>query len=174
MPVPQNKKELIAAIELNFAKLLKELDGLTESVAQERSIEGHVKDSVITLKELLAYLLGWGQLVLKWNKGKEGGLPVDFPETGYKWNELGKLACKFYNDYEGLTYNEVKEALMATVSDIMELIDRKTDEELYQEDWYGKWTLGRMIQFNTSSPYSNARNRIRKWKKKSFLKFVSS
>ncbi|MFX4153989.1 ClbS/DfsB family four-helix bundle protein [Aliarcobacter butzleri] len=58
---------------------------------------------------------------------------VDFPETGYKWNQLGKLAQKFYEDYK--------------------------------ISWHEKWTLGRMIQFNTSSPYANAKARIRKWKK---------
>ena len=26
------------------------------------------------------------------------------------------------------------------------------NDELYQKTWYEKWTLGRMIQFNTSSP----------------------
>ncbi|WP_341476959.1 ClbS/DfsB family four-helix bundle protein [Sphingomonas oleivorans] len=31
--------------------------------------------------------------------------------------------------------------------------------------WYGKWTMERMIQFNTSSPYDNAGGRLRKWKK---------
>ncbi|MFE3838233.1 ClbS/DfsB family four-helix bundle protein [Pseudogemmobacter sonorensis] len=31
------------------------------------------------------------------------------------------------------------------------------------QPWYGKWTKGRMIQFNSTSPYANARGRIRKW-----------
>ncbi|WP_353959734.1 ClbS/DfsB family four-helix bundle protein [Corynebacterium atrinae] len=25
------------------------------------------------------------------------------------------------------------------------------------QPWYGKWTMGRMISFNTSSPYADAR-----------------
>ncbi|HGU7194519.1 TPA: ClbS/DfsB family four-helix bundle protein, partial [Yersinia enterocolitica] len=35
---------------------------------------------------------------------------------------------------------------------------------------YGKWTMGRMISFNTSSPYSNACSRLRKWAKENNLK----
>jgi len=31
--------------------------------------------------------------------------------------------------------------------------------------WYDKWTFGKMIQLNTSSPFKNAKDRIRKWKK---------
>jgi len=52
-----------------------------------------------------------------------------------------------------------------TVLKIVELIEQKTDMQLYGVSWYEKWTLGRMIQFNTASPYQNAVGRIRKWKK---------
>ncbi|MGI1213336.1 ClbS/DfsB family four-helix bundle protein [Escherichia coli] len=31
--------------------------------------------------------------------------------------------------------------------------------------WFKKWTMGRMISFNTSSPYANANGRLRKWAK---------
>jgi hypothetical protein len=47
----------------------------------------------------------------------------------------------------------------------MELLEQKTNIQLYGVTWYEKWTLGRMIQFNTASPYQNAVGRIRKWKK---------
>ncbi|EPE9290931.1 ClbS/DfsB family four-helix bundle protein, partial [Escherichia coli] len=36
---------------------------------------------------------------------------------------------------------------------------------LYGRPWYTKWTMGRMISFNTSSPYANANGRLRKWAK---------
>jgi len=87
---------------------------------------------------------------------------VDFPETGYKWNELGKLAQKFYKDYEDIDFNTLCSKLDETVSEILNLIQQKSNTELYEVSWYEKWTLGRMIQFNTSSPYTNARGRIRK------------
>ncbi|MCY4290708.1 MAG: ClbS/DfsB family four-helix bundle protein [Roseovarius sp.] len=41
----------------------------------------------------------------------------------------------------------------------------QTDGQLYSALRYGKHTMGRMIQFNTSSPYANARTRLRKWKR---------
>ncbi|WP_207909110.1 ClbS/DfsB family four-helix bundle protein [Pedobacter sp. ok626] len=45
----------------------------------------------MSINNLLAYLIGWGELVLKWNRKKDNNEPVDFPDTGYQWNELGKL-----------------------------------------------------------------------------------
>lgn len=38
-----------------------------------------------------------------------------------------------------------------------------TATELYGANWYEKYTAGRMIQFNTASPYKNARSGIRAW-----------
>lgn len=39
----------------------------------------------------------------------------------------------------------------------------RSNDELYGKAWYGELKKGRMIQFNTSSPYANARSRIRSW-----------
>ncbi len=40
------------------------------------------------------------------------------------------------------------------------LVESYSDEALYQQQWYGKWTRGRMIQFNTASPWNNAASRL--------------
>ncbi|WP_218665788.1 ClbS/DfsB family four-helix bundle protein, partial [Acinetobacter sp. Colony158] len=40
-----------------------------------------------------------------------------------------------------------------------------TNSELYEKSWYNQWTMGRMIQLNTASPYLNAKNRVSKWLK---------
>ena len=47
----------------------------------------------------------------------------------------------------------------------MSSIETRSNNDLYGRLWYGKWTMGRMIQFNTSSPYTHARGRLRKWLK---------
>jgi hypothetical protein len=119
----------------------------------------------MSLNNLLSYLLGWGELVVKWVNQRDRGEPVDFPEKGYKWNELGLLAQKFYADYQTDDYLLLCKKLDGAVQAILLLIESKTNEQLYVESWYNQWSLGRMIQFNTSSPYANATIRIRKWKK---------
>lgn len=170
MAVPTNKKELINAININYSKLKKELSTIPDELTSIQELEGHSKGTLMSINNLVAYLVGWGELVLKWNKKKDKKETVDFPETGYKWNELGKLAQKFYKDYQNDDILTLTEKLDKTVEQILSLIENKTNEDLYEVDWYEKWTLGRMIQFNTSSPYTNARGRIRKWKKQRNLK----
>lgn len=88
-----------------------------------------------------------------------------FPDTGYKWNELGRLAQRFYADFAELGYPALLQRLDAAYTRIVARIEAENDVSLYDEPWYEKYTMGRMIQFNTSSPYANARSRLRKWKK---------
>ena len=165
MAVPQNKEELLHAIRTNYQKLNAEIAGISENQAQVPELEGHAKGTKMTVVNLLSYLCGWAALVLKWQERKELGLPVDFPETGYKWNELGKLAQKFYLDYEGESLETINRKLEQAVEQILNVVENKSNEALYGLPWYDKWTMGRMIQFNTSSPYANALGRIRKWKR---------
>lgn len=165
MSIPSTKEELLNAIEVNYAKLKIDLENISKINASLKQLEGHSKNSLMSVNNLIAYLIGWGQLVLKWNEKKQNGLEVDFPETGYKWNELGKLAQKFYDDFENDDFEILCSKLDRTISEIIVLINQKSNAELYEINWYEKWTLGRLIQLNTASPYKNASQRIRKWKK---------
>ena len=170
MAVPTNKEELQKAITENFSKLIKELSTIPYEMTTTQELDGHSKNTLMSINNLVAYLVGWGQLVLKWNDKKSKGLEVDFPETGFKWNELGLLAQKFYKDYEKDDFKTLNEKLDKTTNEILKLIESKTNGELYEMAWYDKWTLGKMIQLNTSSPFKNAKDRIRKWKKIKQLK----
>ncbi|AOM78667.1 ClbS/DfsB family four-helix bundle protein [Pedobacter steynii] len=165
MAVPLDKEALLTAIQTSYQKLKGEIAHISEDQAIKAELEGHVKGTKMTVLNLLSYLCGWAELVLKWEKGKKEGRPVDFPETGYKWNELGKLAQKFYVDYDGDNLETISRKLDLAVERILSLVKEKSNEELYGVPWYDKWTMGRMIQFNTASPYVNARGRIRRWKK---------
>jgi hypothetical protein len=170
MSIPKNKKELVLEITSTYQKLREDLKNIPEKLVNIQDLAGHAKGTKMSICNLVAYLIGWGQLVLKWHKMKDQGKEPDFPETGYKWNELGKLAQKFYVDFSDYDYTALLHKLDVTVKAILKLIDSKNNQQLYVVPWYTKWTMGRMIQFNTSSPYKNARNRIRKWKKQHQIK----
>ena len=165
MAIPKNKEELLHSILGNYEKLKTELAGIPSELAGIRALEGHSKNTVMSVNNLLAYLVGWGQLLLKWSDRKDKGLEVDFPETGFKWNELGRLAPKFYQDYEQDDFQTLISKLDNTTYEVLKLVESKTNNELYELAWYDKWPLGKMIQLNTTSPFKNAKDRIRKWKK---------
>ncbi|MFT3689847.1 ClbS/DfsB family four-helix bundle protein [Paenirhodobacter sp.] len=165
MSVPSSKAELLDAVSATFGKLMTDLARVPPEIARQASLEGHAAGTLMSPADLVAYLLGWNELVLKWLKMDDCGEVVDFPETGFKWNQLGLLAQKFYADYQYLEWPELLTRLTAANIQIIEAISSRSDDELYGRPWYGKWTKGRMIQFNTSSPYASARSRIRKWLK---------
>ncbi|WNU98966.1 ClbS/DfsB family four-helix bundle protein [Enterobacter sp. DTU_2021_1002640_1_SI_PRY_ASU_LCPMC_013] len=165
MSVPQTKAELLLAIDKNFSKLISYLNSIPPDITSDSSMDGHVMGTEMSVRDLVSYLLGWNSLVVKWITADAKGLPVDFPETGYKWNQLGLLAQKFYSDYNELNYDLLVSELQTVKNEIIKLIDARTDEVLYGKPWYTTWTMGRMISFNTSSPYANANGRLRKWAK---------
>lgn len=167
MAVPQTKQELLDAIRTTYQKLATDLASVPIERAKEATLEGHAQGTQMSVANLVAYLIGWNLLVLKWCDAKGRGLPVDFPETGYKWNELGRLAQKFYSDHASADYPDLLRQFADVQARIAALVEHESDASLYGAPWYEKYTQGRMIQFNTSSPYANARARLRKWKKAS-------
>ncbi|RGP38704.1 ClbS/DfsB family four-helix bundle protein [Pseudotabrizicola alkalilacus] len=160
--VPTSKAELLAAIELSFDRLMADLARVPEAQARAVVLEGHAAGTMMSPADLVAYLIGWNELVLKWLDRDDRGAVVDFPETGFQWNELGLLAQKFYADYREMDWAALLARLTAAKARLVDTITARSDAELYGGPWYGKWSKGRMIQFNTSSPYANARGRVRK------------
>ncbi|WP_353299404.1 ClbS/DfsB family four-helix bundle protein [Sulfitobacter pacificus] len=169
MPIPTSKSELLGAITDRFAKLDRALDAVPAELADEKTMEGHAKGTFMSPNNLVSYLIGWNVLVLKWLEHDRNGETVIFPEVGYKWNQLGELAQKFYRDYSEHSFDENRDQLARVKDRLIAEISERTDDELYGSPWHGKWTKGRMIQFNSSSPYENARGRIRKWLKQKTL-----
>lgn len=166
MPIPQNKLELSTAIQDTYAKLKTDLESIPLSHTQKKELPGHAKDTLMSVENLVAYLIGWGELVLKWERKNAKGQAIDFPEKGFHWNELGLLAQKFYKDYEAFRYPALLKKLDQVVHKIFKLIEKTSEEVLYDTPFYNQYPLGRMIQLNTSSPYKNARARVRRYKVK--------
>lgn len=140
-----------------------------ESLSRKCELEGNVKGTQISVCDTVAYLVGWGKLVLKWHSLKSRGLPVDFPETGYKWNQLGLLAVSFQERYSNWKYKDLLNELDSTINELIALVSSLSNDQLYETTWYEKWTLGRMIQFNTSSPMKNMRAKVRRFNKNNRL-----
>ncbi|GAA1824437.1 ClbS/DfsB family four-helix bundle protein [Nesterenkonia flava] len=163
MAVPQSKVELQEAIRSSYDKLAADLARVPEAMAREASMPGHKTGSLMSPADLVAYLVGWDELVLSWHAQRNEGRVPELPAPGYSWNALGDLALKFYADHAKDSSSSLLRQLETAKTAILELVDGLDDAELYGEAWYGKYTAGRMIQLNTSSPYSNARTRVRAW-----------
>ncbi len=94
MAVPTNKTELIEAIQKNYTKLIEDLETIPPELTEKKEMEGHVKGTQMSVCNLMAYLVGWGNLVLKWHSVFSGGKMPNLPETGFKMDEI-RLAHGF-------------------------------------------------------------------------------
>ena len=70
MAIPKDKDELLKAIADNYQKLTKELASIPIDLTEKKELDGHSKNTLMSINNLVAYLVGWGQLVLKWNDKK--------------------------------------------------------------------------------------------------------
>lgn len=165
MPVPKSKSELLSAIEGNYRKLREELRTIPPELTRSQRMPGHRKGTTMSVCDLVAYLIGWGELVLKWHHLRDQGQEPDIPETGFKWTELGQLAQKFYADHEDERFGALLKQLDQVKGRIIQLVESKTNAQLYGAPWYKIYPMGKMIQLNTASPYRNAHGRIRRWRK---------
>lgn len=169
MAVPQNKDELLHAVTDSYDKLVADLGRVPPERARDASMPGHKAGTEMSPADLVAYLIGWNELVLSWHALRAEGVEPEFPAPGYAWNELGELAQQFYADHADASWPELLDRFASAKARIVELIEGLSDVELYGSPWYGKYTAGRMIQFNTSSPYVNARGRLRAWLRQNAL-----
>ena len=168
MAIPNSKQELVEAISTTYAKLAQELARVPPALARDPVLEGQVKGTRMSVCDLLAYLVGWNERVLHWHAQLRDGKRIEeiaFPAEGFTWNALGNLAQRFYADYAELSMDELLQRQQQAKDQLLALIESHDDAQLYGQPWYTHYTMGRMIQFNTSSPYANARTRLRAWLK---------
>ena len=163
--ISKNKEELLSSIENAYGKLFADYVEIPTNYSREIGVEGNIKNTIISVSDTLAYLIGWGHLVLKWYELRTKEVEVEFPEKGFNWNELGKLAEHFHKTYKNWSYEQLLSEFQSTTQKILKLINSLSNDELYGQTWYKSYSLGRMIQFNTSSPMKNIRTKVRRFKK---------
>lgn len=163
MAVPRSKAELLAAIETGYARLAEDLARVPPERARERTLPGHAAGTLISPADLVAYLIGWNELVLSWHDQRRRGHEPAFPAPGFTWARLGALAQSFYDAQSRTAWPALLQRLETAKEAIVALVVSLDDDRLYGAAWYRTHSAGRMIQLNTSSPYANARRRLRAW-----------
>lgn len=162
----------------NREELISEISKLSKLFIQEfNDIDEKDKDKLIdgvdrTPAQMIAYQLGWMNLILDWEKQEQKGEDVITPAPNYKWNNLGGLYESFYKKYKEYSLKELCIIFTETEEQIIELINSYTDVELFQQGgrkWSSStpsnWAIWKWIHINTVAPFKTFRTKIRKWKK---------
>ena len=164
-----NKLELIEAIKSNASLFIKEYYDIEET--SMKKIDEEIEYSPF---QMLAFCIGWMDLVLSWEDEEQKGIQETSLATEWKWNDLGWLYQNFYNKYSNYSLNELINTFNQKVKSIIDLVNNLSVEELFEEgkrNWAktnGKeFSVCRLIHLNTIANFKNFRGKIRKWKKKS-------
>lgn len=161
------KKELIFEIEKTANLFIQEFNDIKE--AQKDVMVEEIDRPPV---QMIAYQLGWLNLLMNWDRDELTGKEVTTPALGYKWNELGGLYQSFYTQYENYSLSELKNEYIETVAKFVEWVDSFTEKEIFEQDvrkWASstpsKWPIWKWAHINSVAPFKSFRTKIRKWKK---------
>ncbi len=162
-----DKKDLIAEISKTADMFIREFEDIREA---DKDIRFQEADR--TPGEIIAYQLGWMNLLLQWEHDELEGKEVITPAPGYKWNRLGDLYQEFYDRYQNYSLQELKETFTDTVLKITVWVNKFSEDELFipgGRKWASStpsnWPVWKWIHINTAAPFKTFRGKIRKWKK---------
>ena len=162
-----SKKELIDEINKRAVLFINEFSEITDE-----NKDTFVKEVDRSPAQMIAYQLGWMNLILLWEEKNKNNETVITPSENYKWNNLGRLYQSFYKKYENYSIKKLIAEFNITVKKITDLIEIYTEKELFeknQRQWASStpsnWPIWKWIHINTVAPFKTFRTKIRKWKK---------
>ena len=162
-----SKKELIDEINKRAVLFINEFSEITDE-NKDTFIDEVDKSPV----QMIAYQLGWMNLILLWEEKNKNNETVITPSENYKWNNLSGLYQSFYKKYENYSIKKLIAEFNITVKKITDLIEIYTEEELFEQNqrqWASStpsnWPIWKWIHTNTVAPFKTFRTKIRKWKK---------
>ena len=165
MPRPKSKTELLGLSKENFNKLL----GLIENMPLEEQQKDFPKGTMNrNIRDILMHLHHWHLMMLDWYKVGMSGQKPDMPSKGYTWRTVPALNRWIWEQYNHVDLEEAKVSFKNSYQELRKVINRHTDEELFEKKrykWTGTTSLGSYLVSATSSHYDWAIKLIKKAKK---------
>lgn len=153
------KKDLLSVTGTEWDKLVDLLDELPAMLRLEKDEDG------ISPKDIVGHRAHWIELFLGWYRNGLAGKEVHIPAPGYKWNESKRYNADLRARQSGLSWASARLMLEANHDELLALIERLTDRELYGAPMKGsnnKWATGRWAEAAGPSHYRSAAKYLRK------------
>ena len=163
----ETKKDLTDEIQKRAALFIDEFSDVQDD-QKDILIEGVDR----TPAQMIAYQLGWLNLVLAWEAREQQGFVVQTPSEDFKWNNLGGLYKQFYDTYQDLTLAQLAAEYNAAVDRVTAFVDSLPEDELFEPGgrrWAAStpanWPVWKWVHINTVAPFQTFKAKIRKWKR---------
>lgn len=157
---PTTKEELLHLSQENYKKL----NDLIESISDPNKEfpEGTMNRNI---RDVLAHLHHWHLMMLNWYEVGMKGEKPEMPAKGYSWKDTPELNKEIWKKYQKVDFNETKSLFNDSYQDIQKIIEKHTNEELFEKKkykWTGTTSLGSYLISATSSHYDWAIKLIKK------------
>jgi len=172
MPKPTTKAELLAACTKERGALEEFLATLTPDDMNLPGVLGEW-----SVKDVLAHLIEWEQMVLRWFAAGERGESPAVPGDGFKWSQLPALNERIRAAWMPRPLADVRERFASSYAETVATIERLSDADLLTP---GRWpwlrtnTLASYFGSCTASHYRWARDECRRGLAKRLLSAAGS
>ncbi|PSM53016.1 DUF1706 domain-containing protein [Campylobacter blaseri] len=176
MPRAKTKDDLIKDSKANFEKLWKFIDSMSEKelknefnfLDDKKKKEAHWKRDK-NLRDILVHLYEWHRLTILWIYSNQQGVQTEFLPKPYTWKTYGVMNEEFFKKHQKTSLNEAKDMLKKSHEEIMEIISKFSNEELFSKNvfvWTKTTTLGSYLISSSSSHYEWALKKLKAHRKK--------
>jgi hypothetical protein len=118
-----------------------------------------------SVKDVLAHLLEWQQMVLRWHAAGVQGKNPATPADDFNWSQLPELNQQIYEKHCQRSLADIQKEFKASCKKVLNTIQGLSEEELFRRGHYA-WTknntLGTYFVSSTSSHYLWASKNIKK------------
>lgn len=151
-----SKAELLAAIRAEREALEAALDGIDGGQMLEPVFDGGW-----SVKDTLAHITAWEQLMIGWVEESLRGEVPQRPVSGDDW--VDQLNARLYSENRTKSLAEVQEAFSDSYRRALELVERMDEDDLFDPErfpWREGSPLWQMVAANTNWHYKDHREAI--------------
>jgi hypothetical protein len=116
------------------------------------------------IRDILIHLHEWHNLLLEWEKANTNGTEKPFLPPPYTWKTYGDMNVGFWKKHQSTPLDKAKDMMNKTHKQVIEMIGRHTDGELFTKQYY-KWTgtssLGQYCISATAAHYDWAMKKLK-------------
>jgi hypothetical protein len=165
MPKPSTKRQLLAGNAEAFRSLNELLDSVSKTEIEQDFPFQHRDRNV---RDVLAHLLEWQQMMFGWYKvGMSGGEP-EMPAKGFTWKSTPELNQQIWEKYQSQSLKSVRSNLRKSHDRLQLLVQKHSEKELFTKQrypWTGSTSLGVYLTAAGWSHYGWALKLIKKFTK---------
>jgi hypothetical protein len=160
-----SEEELLFQSDESFSRLLDLIDTFPEDYKNKIYAKDELNDRDRTFADVICHLHEWHLMRKNWY---EEGISGKKPSLSYSLQMLPSINKSIWEKYKGTELKKAITLFKKSHKDIMALINKHSDEELFTKNKYnftGSTTLGVYFFYNTADHYNWGFKTIEKIKK---------